>query len=111
MPDLRTTADRTEASTAALAIGLGAGRSFRSLTPLGARVTRGLEFMLRTQLPGTRPYLVGDPVAAAGGFPASPVETAPRIEVSAAAGSAMLRYLELLERRGVPAASTRRPRK
>jgi hypothetical protein len=111
MPDLRTTAERSEASTAALAIGLGAGRSFRSLTPLGARVTRALEFMLRTQLPGTRPYLVADPAGAAGGFPASPVETAPRIEVSAAAGSAMLRYLELLETRGMPVPSPRRPRR
>jgi hypothetical protein len=99
VPDVAATASRASASTAALAMGLRAGRSTRNLTPIGARVTRALELLLRLQLPGVRPYLQPAPAAVAGAFPATAARTEPRIDVTVAAGSAMLSYLELLETR------------
>ena len=113
MPDVAATAARASASTAALAMGLRAGQSARSLTPVGARVTRALALLLRAQLPGARPYLQRDPAGAAGGFPATAARTEPRIDATVAAGAAMLGYLELLESRAQPTgpAGGRRARK
>jgi hypothetical protein len=108
MPDLRATALRTDGATATLAAALRAGRSTRSLTAIGQRVTAGLELLLREQLPGARPYLLRDPAAVAGGFPVTPVDTETRLDTTAAAGDAMLRYLELLESRGMPRPPSRR---
>jgi hypothetical protein len=111
MPDLPATARRAAGGTAVVAAALRAGRSFRGLVPIGQRVTRAFELLVREQLPGAEPYLLSDPMAVAGGFAASPIDREPRLDATAAAGSAMLRYLRLLEARGLPAPAPRRARK
>ncbi|HMF44078.1 MAG TPA: hypothetical protein VKQ32_25565 [Polyangia bacterium] len=110
MPDLRVTADRAEGGTAVLAAALRAGQGYHSLVPLGQRVTRAFELLLRAQLPGASPHLLRDPAAVAGGFATTATDLDARLDATAAAGSAMLRYLRLLEARGLPAPPSHRAR-
>jgi len=110
MPDLTATARRAAGGTAVLAAALRGGRSFRGLVPIGQRVTRALELLVREQLPGAEPYLLPDHAAVVGGYAATPIDRDPRLDATAAVGSAMLRYLRLLEARGLPTPTPRRAR-
>jgi hypothetical protein len=102
MPDIVATANRTEGLLATIATAMRAGRSSDSLRALDLRATSGLELLLRQQLPGQYDYTQKDPGAALGAFAANPVDLTPRMDVTAAAGSAIFRCLKVLETRGLP---------
>jgi hypothetical protein len=106
-PDTAASAAHSEGLLAIIDAGLRRGGADQSrLRRLDVRAAGGLELLLREQLPGPRRYMVRDAGASAGGFAPSPLALEPSVAATAAAGSAMLRCLRLLEARGfkLPAA-------
>jgi hypothetical protein len=110
MPDLLFTAARTEGAIATLATAVRAGRKAESLRALDVRMASGLDLLLREQLPGARGYLSRDPAAGDGGFTRSPVDPEARVDATAAAGSAVLRCLEVIDPRGRPSRRKAKPK-
>jgi len=102
VPDVVTTAHRTEGAVATIGAALHAKQKSASLTALDLVVTRGLEFLLREQAPGAHPYARVDPDPNLGAFPVGPGDSSASSEVTAAAGMAILRSLKVLEARGLP---------
>jgi hypothetical protein len=97
VPDVMATAARTAGAVATIGAALRAGESPEGLRALDVQMAGGIQLLLRDQLPGARGHLLRDPDAAAGGFTASPVDVDARLDATAAAGSAMIRCLRVLE--------------
>jgi len=103
MPDVVATANRTEGIVATIGAALRSGANPDSLIDLDLMVTRGVEFLLREQRPGVHAYARPDAEADAnlGAFPRGPGDGSVRSDVTAAAGTAILRCLGVLEARGM----------
>jgi len=97
VPDVLVTAARVAGAVATISAALRAGESPERLRALDVQMAGGIQLLLRDQLPGTRGHLLRAPDAAAGAFTASPVDIDARLDATAAAGSAMVRCLRVLE--------------
>jgi hypothetical protein len=102
VPDVVTTANHVEGMIATIQAELRSGVAAAGVRDLDVAVTRGLEFLLREQLAGARAPETRDPEAVLGAFSTGPFDSEPSSVATAAAGSAMLRLLAVLETRGMP---------
>jgi hypothetical protein len=102
VPDVVTTANHVEGMIATIQAALRSGATADGVRDLDVAVARGFEFLLREQLAGARTPETRDPDAVVGAFSTGPFDSEPSSVATAAAGSAMLRLLAVLETRGMP---------
>ena len=99
-PRLTPVASRCEAGIATLAAARRAGIPSAELVALDAQLRRSLALLIRNQLNGISStgltHLLADPAAVRGAMPGSAVDWELRIDYAQHAGSAMIRWLELM---------------
>ena len=101
-PRVTPASSRGEAAAALLDVLVrerAAGHAANDLNAVDDELRRALAFVLRQQLSPGPAHLFADPVAVRGAVPGSPVDTLLRIDYAQHAGSMMIRWLEIEDRR------------
>jgi hypothetical protein len=112
-PRLTPAASRSEAAIATLDAALRSGTSAVGpdvTDPLAAQIRRSLALLVRQQFRPGPHHLFADPAAVHGAMPGSSVDWQLRIDYAQHAGSAMLRWLALVDRDGAVAKRNGPPR-
>jgi hypothetical protein len=94
-PRLTPVASRGEAGVATLAVARAANIDAKEIAALDRQLRRSLSLIVRHQFTPGPTHLFGNPDAAFGGIPGSPVDWQLRIDYAQHAGSAMIRWLEV----------------
>jgi hypothetical protein len=98
-PRICSAGSRSEGAVATLVTATYAGVETEELGRLEDQVRRAFAYLLRFQFAPGPTHLMREPASVNGGFPGSPFDWRVRIDLPQHAGSAMIRYLRLLEQR------------